>query len=135
MAVPMPSVIVLIVCKTVSAGPEDQNSAFTHSENLKWATENSMMVCRRQEIEVTDADEAKGAGPQPFNVQRCQRSGFMLGAKFDQDHKNGPWRFWRLGCPVPIVRQNPDGSEEIIAWKIPDCGHRETVVCETDTAI
>jgi hypothetical protein len=43
--------------------------------------------------------------------------------------------FWRVACPVPIVRKNEDGSEDIIAWKLPDCGHRDTVVCEVDTAI
>jgi hypothetical protein len=36
---------------------------------------------------------------------------------------------------VLIVRRNQDGSEDIIAWKMPECGHRETVVCEVDTAI
>jgi hypothetical protein len=59
----------------------------------------------------------------------------MLGPQWDAQHQSSSYRFWRVACPVPIVRRNPDGSEDIIAWKLPDCGHRETVVCEVDTAI
>ena len=131
----MPAAIVLIVCKTVIAGPEDQNAAYTKVENRAWAIENSMMVCRRQEVQMYDQAEAEGADPQPFNAQRCQRSAMMLGPQWDAQHKSSSYRFWRVACPVPIVRRNPDGSEDIIAWKLPDCGHRDTVVCEVDTAI
>ena len=133
--VPMPAVVVLILCKTVVAGPPDQNEQYTHSENRDWATENSMMVCRRQEVEVVDMDVDKGADPQPFTAQRCFRSAMVLGPQWDTQHRNSPYRFWKVACPTPIVRKNPDGSEDVIAWKIPDCGHRETVVCEVDTAI
>ena len=79
MAIPMPAVVVLIVCKTVVAGPEDPNAAYTGYENRKWATEHSMMMCRRQEVQLFDQSEAMGADAQPFNMQRCQRSGIMLG--------------------------------------------------------
>lgn len=133
--VPMPAVIVLILCKTAIAGPPDQNEQYTHSENREWATENSKMICRRQEVEVVDMDVDKGAAPQPFTKERCFRSAMVMGPAWDTQHRNSPYRFWKVGCPVPIVRKNPDGSEDIIAWKIPDCGHRETVVCEVDTAI
>lgn len=135
MPVSMPAVIVLIVCKTVLAGPPDQNAGFTKSENRDWATPNSMMVCRREEVQMIDQAEDQGADPQGFNQQRCQRSAMMLGPQWDASHQSSSYRFWRVACPVPIVRKNQDGSEDIIAWKLPDCGHRETVVCEVDTAI
>ncbi len=131
----MPAAVVLIVCKTVAAGPEDQNAAYTGYQNRTWATEHSMMVCRRQEVPLYDQAEAMGAEAQAFTLQRCQRSGMMLGTQWDAGHRNSAWRFWRVACPVPIVRKNPDGSEDIIAWKMPECGHRDTVVCEVDTEI
>src|SRR6185295_13295871 len=115
--VPMPAAIVLIVCKTVVAGPPDQNAEFTRAENREWATEHAMMVCRREEVQMFDKAEADGAAPQPFNAQRCQRSAMMLGPQWDAQHKSSSYRFWRVACPVPIVRRNPDGSEDIIAWK------------------
>ena len=59
----------------------------------------------------------------------------MLGPQWDASHQSSSYRFWRVACPVPIVRKNEDGSEDIIAWKLPDCGHRDTVVCEVDTTI
>lgn len=135
MAIPMPAVVVLIVCKTVIAGPEDPNASYTGYENREWATEYSMMVCRRQEIQLFDQAKALGADAQPFNMQRCWKSGFMLGVQWDDGHKGSSYRFWRVACPVPIVRKNPDGSEDIIAWKMPECGHRDTVYCEVDTEI
>ena len=133
--VPMPAVIVLIVCKTLIAGPPDQNTTFTKSENLKWATEHSMMVCRREEVDMYDRAVDAGAQPRPFTPQECQRSAMSLGPNWDMSHKNSRYRFWRVACPVPIVRTNPDKTEDIIAWKLPDCGHRDTVICEVDTAI
>jgi hypothetical protein len=135
MMVPMPAMAVLIVCKAMVAGPADQNAGFTKHQNLDWHTEHSMMVCRRQEITLTDVAADNGAEPQPFNTQRCMRSGLALGAAWDAGHPNSRWRFWRIACPVPIVRKNPDGTEDVIAWKLPDCGHRDTVICEVDTAI
>jgi len=135
MPVPMPAAVVLIVCKTAIAGPADQNAKWTGYENRTWATEHSMMVCRRQEVQLFDQSEALGAQAQPFNMERCQHSGIMLGAEWDATHRGSAYRTWRVACPVPIVRKNPDGTEDIIAWKMPDCGHRDTVVCEIDTAI
>ena len=40
-SVPMPASVVLIVCKTETAGPPDQNAEWTHVENRRWATENN----------------------------------------------------------------------------------------------
>ena len=57
MGIQIPPVLVLIVCKTVLAGPPDQNAAYTKWENLEWATQHSMMVCRRNEIQLYDPVE------------------------------------------------------------------------------
>jgi hypothetical protein len=135
MMVPMPTAIVLIVCKTVVAGAPDANAAYTGWEDRVWATEHSMMVCRREEVSLYDPDVDRGAAPQAFTPTACWRTAMQLGPQFDAAHKNSSWRFWRAACPVPIMRKNPDGTEDIIAWKMPDCGHRETVVCDVDTAI
>jgi len=132
MPVPMPAAVVLIVCKTVMAGPEDQNAAYTGYENREWATEHSMMVCRRQEVQLFDQAEALGAAAQPFNLQRCQRSGIMLGTEWDAGHRGSSYRFWRVACPVPIVDTR---TGDIIAWKMPECGHRDIVYCEVDAEI
>lgn len=132
MAVPMPAAVVLIVCKTVIAGPADQNSKYTGYENREWATEHSMMVCRRQEIQLFDQAEGQGADPQPFNLKRCQMSGIMLGAQWDAGHRGSSYRFWRVACPVPIIDTR---TGDIIAWKMPECGHRDTVRCEVDAEI
>lgn len=132
MPVPMPSAIVLIVCKTVIAGQADQNAAYTGYENLEWATEHSKMVCRRKEVQLFDQSEAMGAAAQPFNQQRCQRAGIKLGVNWDQAHRSSRYRFWRVACPVPIVDTK---TGEVIAWKMPECGRRDIMVCEVDTAI
>ena len=42
--------------------------------------ENAMMVRRRQEVQMYDQAVNQGADPQPFNEQRCTRSGMLLGA-------------------------------------------------------
>ena len=132
MPVPMPSAVVLIVCKTVIAGEPDVNAKWTGYENRDWAVEHGMMQCRRQEIELYDQSEAMGAAAQPFNQQRCMKSSLMLGVQWDQAHRSSSYRFWRVACPVPIVNTI---TGEVIAWKMPECGHRDTVVCEVDTAI
>lgn len=132
MPVPMPAAVVLIVCKTAIAGPPDQNAAFTGAENRVWATEHSMMVCRRHEVQLYDQSEALGAAAQPFNLQRCQRSGIMLGVQWNESHKSSSYRFWRVACPVPIVDTR---TGDVIAWKMPECGNRDTVICEVDAEI
>jgi hypothetical protein len=132
MPVPMPAAVVLIVCKTLIVGPPDQNAAYTGYENRAWATEHSMMVCRRQEIQLFDQAEAMGAAPQPFNKQRCQMSGVMLGATWDVQHKSSDYRTWKVACPVPIVDTR---TGDVIAWKMPECGHRDTVKCDVDSEI
>ncbi|BAQ18281.1 hypothetical protein GL4_2848 [Methyloceanibacter caenitepidi] len=122
----------LIVCKTFIAGPPDQNAGWTGHENRDWKVEHGMMQCRRLEVQLFDQAEAMGAAAQPFNRQRCQRASIMLGVSWDQAHKGSSYRTWRVACPVPIVDTR---TGEVIAWKMPECGHRDTVICETDTAI
>ena len=145
--VPMPAVVVLIVCKTVIAGPPDQNAGYTGHENRTWAIEHARMVCRREAVEMydpaVDGQDVKGrttgaapAAPQPFNEQRCMRASIMLGTNWNMSNRNSSYRYWRSACPVPVMAKRPDGSEDIIAWHIPDCGrHRDVIQCEGDTAI
>ena len=63
MGVHIPPILVVIACKTVLAGAPDQNAAFTNYENREWATEHSMMVCRRHEIQLFDPAEGVQLGP------------------------------------------------------------------------
>jgi hypothetical protein len=131
----MPAAIVLVVCKTVLAGPSDDNATYTKVENRKWAIENSMMVCRRQVVPIHDTAADRGAtplSPNLFDHGICAKIGIPIGVQWDQDHKSSAYRFWRIGCPTPIVDTR---SGRIIGYKMPECGHRETVHCEVDTEI
>ena len=138
----IPPVLVLIVCKTVLAGPPDQNAAFTHYENREWAIEHSMMVCRRHEIQLFESAEGVQLGPNDdpapalnpnFSLGgQCARAGIRLATDWDQGHQNTPWRVWRVGCPTPIVDLR---TGTVIGYKLPECGHRDTVICETDSVI
>ena len=142
MAVQIPTILVVIACKTVLAGPPDQNAAFTHYENRQWATEHSMMVCRRNEVQLFDPAEGMRLSekddpvpPLQANLamqSQCARAGMQLAMDWDQSHKNSIWRVWRVGCPAPIVDTR---TGALIGYKLPECGHRETVICETDSAI
>lgn len=129
---PMPAVVVLIVCKTALVGVPDQNAAYTGWENREWATEHSMMICRRQEVQLYDQAASMGATERPFTLQQCQMSGIMLGAQWDASHRSSAYRFYRVACPVPVIDTR---TGKIIAWSMPDCGHRDTMICESDTAI
>lgn len=119
MAVPMPAAVVLIVCKVVAAGPADQNSAFTGYQNLEWATEHSMLVCRRLEL------------PRDPTLP-CNKGAVMTAVQWDEMNKGSSYRAWRVACPVPIVNTI---TGEVIAWKMPECGHRDTVHCEGDMSL
>lgn len=132
MSAPMPAVVVLIVCKTILTGEIDPNEGFTHHQNREWAYENSMLVCRRNEVSLYDASEMMGADPRPFTTQECQKAGIMLGAEWDIKHPNSPYRFYRSACPVPTVNTE---TGEILQWTLPDCGKRDVMICEQDTAI
>lgn len=128
---PMPAVVVLIVCKVILGDP-DENSKYTGYRASEWDTTDSVMHCRRHEIQLYDIAEAQGADPQPFNQWRCNQAGAMEGAAFDRSHTDKPWRYRKHACPVPIV--NDKGT--IVAWKIPECGSEHgTVICEGDTPI
>jgi hypothetical protein len=139
MSVPMPPMIVLIVCKVLFTGPPDDNAKFTGWRDTEWDLSQGMMHCRRSEIQLYDpavndrpAPHGDQAAPQPFTQAACNRAGIMQGAQFDADHKDKPWRFWRFACPVPIIDTK---TGEIVGWHLPDCGHRDTVICETDSVI
>ena len=142
MGVQIPPILVLIVCKTISAGGPDDNAAFTGVKELQWATEHSMMVCRRNEVQLFDPAEGMRLSekddpvpPLQANLamqSQCARAGMQLAMDWDQSHKNSIWRVWRVGCPAPIVDTR---TGALIGYKLPECGHRETVICETDSGI
>lgn len=140
--VAIPPILVLIVCKVAVAGAPDQNAAMTGAQNLEWATENSMMTCQRHEIQLYDPTEGMKLGPsddpatplKPDLSQeaQCARIGVGVATSWDQAHRMTPWRVWRVGCPAPIVDLK---TGQIIGYELPECNHRDTVVCETDSAI
>jgi len=142
MAVTIPPVLVLIVCKTILAGAPDQNSDFTHWQNLEWATEQSMMVCKRQEVQMYDPvegmklkatdDPAFPLTPNFADMGQCARAGIRLSMDWDEEHRGTPWRVWRVGCPSLIV---DDRTGTVIGYKLPECGHRDIVICDTDSVI
>lgn len=136
--VPMPAVVVLVLCRVISAGPEDQNASFTKAQNLQWDLTDAKMHCRRQEVQLYDASVDQGADPKPFTQMDCWRAGILIGSQWDASHPNSKYRLWRVACPVPL--KNTMGTEDtrddqIVGWSMPDCGHREFVVCDMDTAI
>jgi hypothetical protein len=134
MAVPMPAIAILIVCKAVLVPDSipDENESFTHHQQLEWLIQDRKMICRRNEVALYDSAVDMGADERPFTTLECQRSGIMLGAEWDIAHPKSQYRFWRVACPVPTVNTE---TGEILSWVLPDCGHRDTVICEGDTAI
>jgi hypothetical protein len=134
--------LVVIACKVVMAANPDPNAAFTHVENTQWATEDSMMVCQRHEVELYDPVEgmqlnqadnpAPALNPNFTDHGQCARAGITLAVDWDHAHHNTPWRVWRIGCPTPIVDLR---TGAMIGYKLPECGHRDTVVCQTDSEI
>ena len=101
-----------------------------------------MMVCRRNEIQLYDPVE--GMRLSPFRRPRATaqsefrgiwavaRAGIRLSMDSDDAHRNTPWRVWRVGCPSPIVDTR---TGTVIGYKLPECGHRDTVICEVDSVI
>ena len=125
----MPPVVVLILCRVISHGSPDP---MTNWMDLEWDTRNAMMICRRQEVQMTDPAADQGATPQSFNEQRCRQSAMTLGSTWDAQHQNSNYRFWKAACPSRIIN---DITGETIGWQIPSCGHADTVICESDSAI
>lgn len=142
MAIQIPPILVVIACKVAIAGPPDPNASFTHAENLKWATEHSMMVCRRNEVQLYDPVEGMQLKPTdkpapPLNANfadpvQCARAGIPLATEWNNSHRGTPWRVWKVGCPAPIVDLR---TGALIGYKLPECGHRDTVICEVDSEI
>jgi hypothetical protein len=101
-----------------------------------------MMVCRRNEIQLYDPVEGMKLSPAddpapPLNPNfadfgQCARAGIRLSMDWDDAHRNTPWRVWRVGCPSPIVDSR---TGTVIGYKLPECGHRDTVICEVDSVI
>ena len=144
MGVTIPPVLVLIVCKTLAGAPLDDvganNAKFTGNENREWAIEHSMMVCQRHEIQLYDPvegqldpkDEPVPLNPNFAQYGQCARAGIRLSIDWDSTHRNTPWRVWRVGCPTPIVDLR---TGALVGYKLPECGHRDTVICEVDSVI
>jgi hypothetical protein len=128
--VAMPAILVLIVCKVALAGSPDQNSDQTGTQNLEWAITNSMMTCQRNEVPLYDP-AGDTTPPNLMRAEECARTGIMVAAHWDEAHRGTNWRVWRVGCPSAIVNQN--GA--IVGYKLPECGHADTVVCLVDSTI
>lgn len=132
-----PSAFVMIVCKTLSIGTLDANSDFTHWQNREWDMTEGKMHCRRIEMTVTPQNDNDG----PFNQDKCWHTALTLGPRFDTEHPNSPYRFWRVACPVKIVDVGRDGlpgtaDDVLIGYKLPECPTLEgKVECDQDTAI
>jgi hypothetical protein len=142
MSIHIPPILVLFVCKVALAGVPDQNAAMTGALNLEWDTKNSMMTCRRQEMQLYDpaeglsltsgGDFAAPLNPNLAESAQCARTGISVAASWDESHHNAPWRVWRVGCPTPIVDIT---SGQLIGYKLPECPHPDIAICETDSVI
>ena len=138
MAVPMPAIAILFVCKVVLLPDQDTNSGFTNFTPTEWDMTDGMMHCRREQIALYDQAVDQGAIPIPYSPIQCARTVMTMGPQFDVDmakaHK--PWRFWRGSCPTPI-RSGPKETDEIIGWKLPECPNLSdgTVICDKDSVI
>ena len=75
----------------------------------------------------------QGADPQPFNDQPCMRSGMLLGSLWDAQHPSSAPVLARCLSHANCAG-NVNGSRDIIAGKVPECGHRDTL-CEVETEI
>lgn len=136
---PMPPVAVLFLCKSEPDGTVDPNEEFTHHRNRKWSYENSKMTCRREEVQLYDPvagqklnDNDKPTPELSMTFGGCQRAAVMLASKWEIDHPSSIWMVWRVACPTPIMDLR---TGHIVGWKLPECSHYDTVVCEADTAI
>ena len=137
--VPMPPVVVLIVCKVILGAP-DANSAFTNWRAAELDMTGGVMHCRREQVELYDPAPDGGGDPQPFSSFHCMQAAMRLGPQFDIDNRDKPWRFWRAACPVPVMNDNgtPDNPRDdtLVGWAIPPCPEKRGVLeCESDTAI
>ena len=132
----MPPFLVLIICKTVLLPYQTPlnayNAEWTGHENRTWKIEHGKMQCRRKVVQVFDQSEAQGADPQPFNTFRCNMAGIMSGVGHDMTHKSSSYRYWRSACPVPSVDTR---TGKVLDWKLPECGKRESVVCESESEV
>jgi hypothetical protein len=123
---PMPPVATLILCKSEPDGPPDMNAEWTHVRKRKWVYEDSMMVCRLHPVELSWLPALK------LTPETCQKSAIMEMARWEIENPTSEYQPWRVACHAPIMDLR---TGRIIGWKAPDCGHRDTVKCEGDSAI
>lgn len=147
--VPMPPVLVLIVCRVILGEP-DVNSTFTNWRPSQPDMSNGVMHCRRIEQQLYDPNVDQGADEKSFTPFDCHWAALRMGPGYDVERfakeKDTPaggngWRFWRAACPTPIYPDadadgKPDPRQPPIAWKIPECPSSKGVLeCEGDTPI
>lgn len=127
----MPAKIALFVCKVVflpfSSPVEEANAHFTGHQPTQWDTTDSVMHCRRMEMSLWNPDVNRTLTP-----QACQRASIMVGVGWDMAHLSSKYRFWKAGCPVPIVDTR---TGRILDWKLPECPVDSKVICENDISI
>ena len=115
----------------------------THWQNLEWATEHSMMVCRRNEIQLFDPVEGHEAQSRrrsraAAQSQFCRCSGNARAPAFGLPRTGTTAIETRPGVcggSAARLRSWTRGQEPLIGYKLPECGHRDTVICETDSVI
>lgn len=135
MAATFPMVIVLIACKVISGGVEDQNSGMTGSRNLEWDMSQGLLHCRRMEVNITSIAETAGQEPPPWTPDKCPMAAVAIANQWDTAHTNSNWRIRWAACPTPIYADK-DTSKPPISWKLPECPYKDgTVECEMDSVI
>lgn len=134
---PMPAAVVLFVCKVAftpyASITDEHNAKYTGHKPFEWATEHSMMECRRLRVDLHNPDDPKAE----FTIPKCLRASWQVRMGWDKAHDNSNWRVWATACPVPIANT---ATGKIIDWKMPECPRvnkkdRVAVHCEVDTAI
>ena len=133
MGVAYPAEIALFFCRVV-LGPMDDNSTFTNHRDSEWDMSGGMLHCKREVVQLYDPSVDQGATPQPFDENKCRRTGMMLGPSFDATNRDKPWRFYGAGCPVATINEQ---TGEVLAYSLPPCPEsmRGVMACANDEAI
>jgi len=130
---PMPPIVVMIVCKTVPDPVSTDeitvwNDKVTGHRSRDWAIEDGKMHCRRSQVQLYN----HGNPDATLTPDACVRSAISMAMKWEQEHFSSDWMVKWVACPTPGMDLR---SGRIVQWIIPDCGHRETTVCENDIVI
>src|SRR5690348_10826994 len=115
MSVSFPLEVVLIVCRVVSGGVDDQNAGMTGHRNLDWDLSQGVYHCKRLEIPVISVAETQGQPPTPLTPQNCPRAAISLATQWDIAHAKGNYQTRYATCATPI-HTSPDPSSPIIGW-------------------